>query len=900
MENSRPTLIAIEEKQSLPILIVDKKGIIGTELADKLKKQFLIVLVSPEQVPVDGKEPEVDTNIIHIPYRRKVPIIPDNTYSHIFVFYNGEKEILDMLPAFMKKAKETGDKLFFLTSLTHSSETLFRRFAHPLYQSITVLLYGEVFDNKISSPNIVNLFIYQAVKYGRIVIPNEGLGKLYPIYLEDLLIVVIAAAFATELKRGNLFIFPRHPFTEISVARAFQKINPDLKIDFSRRKISELNFYIPSEGEYAFEKYDLEAGFRKMNLEKMVKNSELPKKHVTKPEKKRDLNYGLFFLILLISLILPFVVVLFSTLAGVGFLSMSVREAEKSKFQNASNYARVGEKALQGAYVVSKSYLPGDFVFVKSKEAFVDNLRSREQSADIASDLFSSLNTFSEIYNRKSNNSKKDFSRALTSVKNSLLRLDALRAQNKLSENLQTKIEENSYMITLLENSIDTLSETMGFEGRRKYLLLFQNNMELRPGGGFIGSYGVLDVDQGRMEKFEIHDVYDADGQLKTHIEPPPALRRYGGVSHWFLRDSNFDLDFTTNAAAASDILERSTGIHVDGVIAIDTNFIKNILVALKGVTVEDYHEEVSADNFYMLTQKHAEDNFFPGSTQKKDFLRALMSSMESSIFDKKSASYLALSKQIEKSIKEKHLLFAFAKPSVQEVFSVNNMSGTLWDVRKKEENSFYDYFGVVDANIGANKANYYLKRSIEQKAIISDKGDLNVTAEVTYSNASTKESVFGGDYKNYVRFILPTGSDLKTVSIDSKETPIIPAITNPSKFGAKNFKPPKQLEVASTQVDGHEVIAFFLIVPTDTQKKVTIDYVVPRSVNTSQAAFSYNLRIFKQPGTDQDPYSLSIVYPSKFKPSDLDKDITDLGGKLVYDQPLTVDRDLRIQFSQK
>src|ERR1039457_2682784 len=102
-------MVSSEISQKLPLLIIDKKGKLGTSLAEKFKEQFLIVLVS-------GRELDVHENIIHIPYRKKIPLIPDNVYSHIFVIYNGEKEILDMLSSFVKKADETNSKLFFITS----------------------------------------------------------------------------------------------------------------------------------------------------------------------------------------------------------------------------------------------------------------------------------------------------------------------------------------------------------------------------------------------------------------------------------------------------------------------------------------------------------------------------------------------------------------------------------------------------------------------------------------------------------------------------------------------------------------------------------------------------------------------------------------------------------------
>src|SRR5664279_4356179 len=116
--SDRPLMVTTETLPKLPLLIVDKKGFIGKALARFLREQYLIVLVTSDEV-------EPHQNVIHIPYRHKVPLIPDNVYSHIFVVYNGEKEILDMLPSFTKKANELKGVIMFITSLIHSSHKLF-------------------------------------------------------------------------------------------------------------------------------------------------------------------------------------------------------------------------------------------------------------------------------------------------------------------------------------------------------------------------------------------------------------------------------------------------------------------------------------------------------------------------------------------------------------------------------------------------------------------------------------------------------------------------------------------------------------------------------------------------------------------------------------------------------
>src|SRR6185369_9996515 len=118
MDHKRPILISTESVDKSPLLIIDKKGIMGVTLAKQLHEQYLVVLAT-------GTEVDVHKNIIHIPYHKKVPTIPDNQYSHLFVFYNGESEILDMLPALMKKAQMSRGNLLFITSLPYSTADLF-------------------------------------------------------------------------------------------------------------------------------------------------------------------------------------------------------------------------------------------------------------------------------------------------------------------------------------------------------------------------------------------------------------------------------------------------------------------------------------------------------------------------------------------------------------------------------------------------------------------------------------------------------------------------------------------------------------------------------------------------------------------------------------------------------
>ena len=108
-----------------------------------------------------------------------------------------------------------------------------------------------------------------------------------------------------------------------------------------------------------------------------------------------------------------------------------------------------------------------------------------------------------------------------------------------------------------------------GFSGTQSYLVLFQNSMELRPTGGFVGSVGKLTMVDGLVADFTIFDVYELDGQLRGHVDPPDPIRTLLSQEHWYLRDSNWDPDFFESGQRAAWFYEKETGQSVDGVISV-------------------------------------------------------------------------------------------------------------------------------------------------------------------------------------------------------------------------------------------------------------------------------------------------------------------------------------------
>lgn len=881
-----------DSQKQLPILIIDKHGTMGSDLAEKLQQQFLIVLVS-------GKPSTAHDNTIHIPYRKKIPMIPDNAYSHIFVFYNGEEEVLDILPPLMKKAHDSRGKLLFVTSLFYSSKSLFVRLSHHAYHTMQILLYGELFSRDSHEDNMVTYLLYQAKK-GRMTIPHSGVGNLYPVSVSDALDAFVTIAFTTDTSKRLVFIFPRQPVSELTVARIFQKMNPLLKIDFTKSQGKLQDYYIPSDGYYFFSAYPFESRLREVATGMVSDDVAISQKHTKKIPVRKPSDKYTIPVILFCLFIAPLLGIAFLVTAGLSALHFSVAAAEDGKITDAHRLAAIAQGSLGSAYTIGESLVYLDIIAPQPKEYVMQQLSVAENVAETEVTILSAAQRLQSVADGTSKAPKQDFLQALADVKNALITIQKLKAEKELPETITRKLTDMESLLVPLANTVDTLPQLLGFEGKRVYLILFQNNMELRPGGGFIGSYGIATLENGQVQSFTVHDVYEADGKLTGHVDPPFGLRRYLGASHGFLRDSNFSLDFTQNAVSAMTFLQMETGQKVDGVIGVDTNFLRSLLTVVGPVKVTDYNETVTPENFYLLTQTHAEKDFFPGSTQKKDFLKSLLTAISQKIETDKDISKTQIVKKIGESIAGKHILFAFPDQASQKLFTVNNLSSSLWDGRAKQDNEFLDYFGVVDANLGANKSNYYIKRSIEQNVSLQDTGDVQTTATVTYTNTSTSASPFGGNYKNYVRFLLPANATVDSLKIDNQAVPTTDAITDPAIFTAKDFVPPQELELEKTKEQGKEVVGFLVVVPTGQTKRVSLAYTIPKAVSVAEPSFIYNLRIFKQPGTQDDPYALFVAYPSTFRLVRSDKGLTDVGGKLAYSVYLTGDKEMEAVFSKK
>ncbi len=446
-------------------------------------------------------------------------------------------------------------------------------------------------------------------------------------------------------------------------------------------------------------------------------------------------------------------------------------------------------------------------------------------------------------------------------------------------KNIKAKISALKRTITTSRAVLASTPDIIGLGGRRKYAVLFQNNMELRSTGGFIGSFAVLSFENGKLYDMPIYDVYDADGQLKGHVEPPKPIKDILGEANWYLRDSNFDPDFPTSARRSEWFMKKTLNLDLDGTIAVNVNTLSSLLSATGPLKIADYDETITEGNLYERAQFHAEVNFFPGSTQKKEFLSTVANTLFAKLPELEGGQGMQLLNALTSSVEEKNTLISLVNPTSDQIFETLGWNGKINDLPCPSTLGCYkDYAMVVDNNFGVNKANYFVKRNIE--AVITLEKNLTVshTLRIAYENTSTSTAWPAGAYKNYQRLYLPEGSSIATIKIDGKT------------LESKDY-------TLSTE-HNKTVVAYLFTVPISSKSLVEVAYTTPQIPSGEAPLYTWYFQ--KQSGTaSKDDLTVYLNYPMYLRPAVVSPSSVLATQQLKFDMKNDTDHRITVKFTK-
>lgn len=424
-----------------------------------------------------------------------------------------------------------------------------------------------------------------------------------------------------------------------------------------------------------------------------------------------------------------------------------------------------------------------------------------------------------------------------------------------------TKLETLRQEVGYVADLVRLYMQIGGFGRQKTYLILFQNSMELRPAGGFIGSIGLALFSDGKLNNLEIQDVYTLDGQLKGHVDPPSPVASILGQEHWYLRDSNWNSDFTQSGKTALWFYEKESGKKVDGVIAVSTPLIIDLLRITGPIELSDYNDRITADNFYGKALYYTEENFFPGSTQKKDFLGTLSASLMNRLIRSSQKAPLDVGRALIAGFKRRDIMLYSPDSELQMLIDAYGWAGRvpsksvcLSESIVKGSTCLFDFLSVVEANLGVNKANYFVKRQGLLQMYIGNDGQVASTTTLYFHNGSLDaSSKGGGDYVTYLRMLAPEDTEIVSVVLDGVQISIASSedpVTIPIPYA--QFLP-KDSETGGVGV------AFK--VPAGGDSKLEVRLRRQKTLTFTGDSF-YEFLLQKQPGAGSIDFKTLVIYP--------------------------------------
>jgi hypothetical protein len=333
--------------------------------------------------------------------------------------------------------------------------------------------------------------------------------------------------------------------------------------------------------------------------------------------------------------------------------------------------------------------------------------------------------------------------------------LKSLSALNSISSLLPiTKDEQKELAVlnTLVENFTQKDGKTKSF------MLLLQNNMELRPGGGFLGQYAVIKIKDGEVISSYFEDANLLDQRIKAKIPTPYPFERMMQLKNWKFRDSNFSPDFPVNVDKAKYFYRlsgRGSG-EFDGVIAINAQVLNDILKLTGPITVPGYSTEFNSDNAFLKLEEVVEKQYIMNPEIDTQNRKAIMKKMLPVVIDKlfTFGNISKLTELAHQEFRSKNVMVNFTDQKLQELASSVFWTGEM------AENWNGDYLMMVDANMGALKTDYYIKREISYDIDLTTEKPI-VNLGILYKNTAPYGDWRTSDYHTYMRLYLPKGAEL-------------------------------------------------------------------------------------------------------------------------------------------
>lgn len=374
---------------------------------------------------------------------------------------------------------------------------------------------------------------------------------------------------------------------------------------------------------------------------------------------------------------------------------------------------------------------------------------------------------------------------------------------------------------------VEFIPDFLGFSAPHTYLVLFLNNTELRPAGGYIGSYATLRMDKGKMHLYKVEgtEIIDKAAPREALLSPPKPLADYLKVDRWFFRDSNWSPDFSVAAKTALDFYARENGVaahEIDTVIGVTTDVLEELLRKTGTITVQEI--TFTPGNVVEKLEYEVEYGYRKnGQTvaERKQILQELLENIMHRLAEGAVTNLKEYADLLQQLGRERHLMVYSKDASLQNRVETLGWSGEM-------ATSSLDFVWWIDANLSALKTDHAIERDLSYVIKPRADGRFEATATMRYRHTG------GFDwrttrYRSYTRVFVPAGASLVTTGGDAKA---------------------RQVGVEQGSELGRQWFGTFISIEPGQTKTLSYIYLLPAEIGRAIAGGHYSVIVQKQAGT--------------------------------------------------
>ncbi len=388
----------------------------------------------------------------------------------------------------------------------------------------------------------------------------------------------------------------------------------------------------------------------------------------------------------------------------------------------------------------------------------------------------------------------------------------------------------------------------MGIKKKKRYYFLIQNNYELRPTGGFMGTIAELELNKGQWQ-ISFHDVYEYDGNLPGHVDPPPAIETAFKTGFWKLRDANWNYDFHQSAKDIAWFLNQSQAKKADGLIALNYTTIKKIVSILGEIYIPEAKIRLNSQNIYQVLHQPVSHNFYPGSKFKSRILAQFGYQFLNRIQTAPTKTKIKIAKIILNDLNNREIFIYSFNPTIENNLTKLGWGGGLSYQASQLRGYFNDYFYLIESNLTANKLDCCLSRRVKDNIFI-DSQNVSHQLEIKYNKSLAQK------YLAYIQLVLP--------------------------IKAYNFNLTIAGQKASYQLVSHKK-----------SQTLDLDFWLPIQKNQKENKFSLSYQIRLQPGLSH--YQLLIQKQPGLN-YEYHFNVYNYRGRLVKSGQILIDKDQAIK----